>query len=234
VSISGSLKGITWNHTRGYVPLVATAQSFEDVTGGVEILWQKRSLKDFGDAPLEKLSEDFDLLVIDHPHIGHAASRGMLAPLENLLPPKCLREMTAASVGRSYESYWFDGHLWASPIDAAAPVSSWRPDLMERSGIALPETFDDVLELARGGLVAVPATPVDSLMHFFMICCALGEEPFVSSDGVVSRETGVAALTKLRTLIDCCPRECLNRNPIQTYREMVNGDGILYCPFAYG
>jgi multiple sugar transport system substrate-binding protein len=234
VSLSGSLKGITWNHTRGYTPLVATAQRFEDVTGGVEILWQKRSLKDFGDAPLERLSEDFDLLVVDHPHIGDAAARGILEPLENHLRPECLDELAAASVGRSYESYWWDGHLWASQIDAAAPVSSWRPDLMARSGIALPETFEEVLELAKRGLVAVPATPVDSLMHFFMICCALGEEPFVSADSVVSRETGVAALRKLRTLVDCCARECLDRNPIQTYREMVTGDRILYCPFAYG
>ena len=234
MSFSASLKGITWNHTRGYVPLVATAQRFEDLTGGVEIRWQKRSLKDFGDAPLEKLSEDVDLLVIDHPHIGHGAARQILEPLENHLPAAFLSELAAASVGRSFESYSFDGHLWASPIDAAAPVSSWRPDLMERSGIALPETFEEVLKLARRGLVAVPATPVDSLMHFFMICCALGEEPFVSADSVGSRETGVAALRKLRTLVDCCARECLVRNPIQTYREMVTGDRILYCPFAYG
>jgi len=151
---------------------VATAQRFEDLTGGVEIRWQERSLKDFGDAPLEKLSEDFDLLVIDHPHIGHAAARQILEPRENHLPAAFLSELEAAFVGRSDESYWFDGHLWASPIDAAAPVSSWRPDFMERSGIALPKTFEEVLKLARRGLVAVPATPVDSLMHF-MICCAL-------------------------------------------------------------
>ncbi len=78
---------------------------FEDVTGGVEIVWQKRSLKDFGDAPLEKLSEDFDLLVIDYPHIGHAAAREMFAPLDNLLSPACLSELAAASVGQSHESY---------------------------------------------------------------------------------------------------------------------------------
>src|SRR5437899_85245 len=70
VSFSGGLTGITWNHTRGYIPLVATTQRFEDLTGGVEIRWQKRSLNDFGDVPLEKVSEDFDLLVIDHPHLG--------------------------------------------------------------------------------------------------------------------------------------------------------------------
>ena len=122
-----------WNHTRGCLPLVATAQRFEDVTGGVEILWRKRRSRT-GDAPLEKLSEDFDLLVITA--LGHA-SRGMLAPLENLLPPKCLSEMAAASVGRSYGSYWFEGHLWAPPIDAAAPLSSWRPDLIGAVGYCL-------------------------------------------------------------------------------------------------
>src|SRR5205809_711634 len=88
--------------------------------------------------------------------------------LENLLRPECLGELAAASVGRSFESYWWDGHLWASPIDAAAaPVSSWRRDLMARSGIALPETFEEVLELANRGLVAKSATPVDSLNALF-------------------------------------------------------------------
>ena len=130
----------------------------------------------------------------------------MLAPLENLLPPKCLSEMAAASVGRSYGSYWFEGHLWAPPIDAAAPLSSWRPDLMERSGIALSETFEEVLELTRRGLVAVPACTRGFANALFMICWALGEEPFVSPGSVVSRGTGVAALTQLRTLIQCRPR----------------------------
>jgi hypothetical protein len=32
-----------------------------------------------------------------------------------------LRDLAQASVGRSYESYWHAGHLWALPIDAAAP-----------------------------------------------------------------------------------------------------------------
>jgi multiple sugar transport system substrate-binding protein len=234
MSDAPTLRGITWNHTRGYVPLVATAQRFEDLIGGVEIVWQKRSLKDFGDAPLDKMTQDFDLIVIDHPYAGHAAARRILEPLENHLPAAFLSELAAASVGRSYESYWFDGHLWALPIDAAAPVSSWRPDLIERHGVTLPRTFEEVIALARRGLVAVPATPVDSLMHFFMICCALGEEPLTCADSVVSGETGVAALRHLRTLLDCCASECLDRNPIQTYREMATGDRILYCPFAYG
>lgn len=50
----------------------------------------------------------------------------------------------------------------------------------------------------------------------------------------MSRETGIAALECLRGLIACCPPGCLDRNPIQMYRERVTGDRLLYCPFAFG
>jgi hypothetical protein len=35
-----SLTGITWNHTSGYLPLVAAAQRFADRDPGEEIVWQ--------------------------------------------------------------------------------------------------------------------------------------------------------------------------------------------------
>jgi multiple sugar transport system substrate-binding protein len=231
---SQSLRGITWSHTRGYAPMVATAQRFEDLFSGVEIVWQRRSLKDFGDAPLEALAKQYDLLVIDHPYVGSFAAREIVEPLENHLSKEFLSGLAGASVGRSYESYWFDDHLWALPIDAAAPVSAWRPDLMECAGVAMPRSWEEVLALARGGLLALPGTPVDSLMHFYMMCCGLGEDPFVSREGMVSRHTGRAALEHLQELVVSCAPECLERNPIQTYREMVTGDRILYCPFAFG
>src|SRR5579863_1744648 len=151
MGFSGSLRGITWNHTRGYAPMVAAGQRFEDLNRGVEILWQKRSLKDFGEAPLDELAERFDLLVIDHPYVGYVADRQILEPLERHLPAESLNALAGSSVGRSYESYWFDAHSWALPIDAAAPVSSWRPDLMEQAGIGVPRTWDKVLELAGRG-----------------------------------------------------------------------------------
>jgi multiple sugar transport system substrate-binding protein len=60
-----SLTGITWNHTRGYLPLVAAAQRFADRDPSVEIIWHTRSLQEFADAPIERLAESFDLLVLD-------------------------------------------------------------------------------------------------------------------------------------------------------------------------
>jgi hypothetical protein len=35
--------------------MVATSQRFKDLFSGAEIVWQERSLKDFGDAPLLQL-----------------------------------------------------------------------------------------------------------------------------------------------------------------------------------
>jgi multiple sugar transport system substrate-binding protein len=229
-----SLTGITWNHTRGYLPLVAAAQRFADRDPGIEIVWHKRSLQEFADAPIERLAESFDLLVIDHPFVGYAARHPTLLPLDEVFPADYLVDQAANSIGRSFESYNFGGHLWALAIDAATPVSAHRPDLLERHGVTLPETWAELLALARLGHVALPMIPVDALMAFYMLCLALGEEPFVSDDEVVSSSTAVAALEALRELVAYCEPACLDRNPIRTYEAMVARDDVIYCPFAYG
>ncbi len=65
-----TLRGMTWNHTRGYLPMVATAQRFTEIHPDIEIVWEKRSLKAFEEFPVEKLAADYDLMVIDHPFSG--------------------------------------------------------------------------------------------------------------------------------------------------------------------
>ncbi len=99
------LKGITWNHTRGFLPMVAAAQRFEELHPGVRISWEKRSLQEFADGPLVELGARYDLLVIDHPWAGFAAGSGVLAAMEDLLPPAFLADQAANSVGPSHESY---------------------------------------------------------------------------------------------------------------------------------
>src|SRR5262249_46506483 len=151
--------------TRGYVPLVATAQRFSEINPHITITWHKRSLQEFADYPVDRLAERFDLLVIDHPFAGHAAQHPILLPLDEYLPAAFPEDQALHTVGRSHESYAFGAHQWALAIDAATPVSSYRPDLLVQRGISLPQSWDDVLALARYGLVALPAIPVDSLMH---------------------------------------------------------------------
>lgn len=229
-----SLKGITWNHSRGFTPMVATAQRFSELNPSVEITWEKRSLQAFADFSIQQLAERFDLLVIDHPWAGFAAKTGSILPLDQYLPVSYLKDQEENTVGHSYESYSYDGHQWALPIDAATPVAASRPDLLEQQGLQLPTSFADLLNLADKGLVAFAGIPIDVLMNFYTFCCSLGEDPCQQEGLIVSPETGITALRMYRELASKIHPDNFKRNPIQVYEAMTLSDAIAYCPFAYG
>ncbi|KIL41485.1 ABC transporter substrate-binding protein [Gordoniibacillus kamchatkensis] len=229
-----TLKGVTWNHSRGYVSVVATAQRFGETHPGVEIIWEKRSLQQFADAHIEQLADKYDLLVIDHPWAGFAADKNVLVPLERHLSAEYLQDQADNSVGLSHPSYRFGGFQSALAIDAATPVASYREDLLERHGHRLPDTWEDLISLADAGKVIFPGIPIDSLMNFYMLCSTQGEDPFLNEDTVISREMGLKALEQLRELASKCTREIFDWNPIQVYEAMSSRDDFAYCPFAYG
>lgn len=228
------LRGITWSHTRGYVPMTATAQRFEELNPHIRISWDKRSLQAFADAPIDKLAERYDLLVIDHPWAGFAAHTGVIVPLNDWLPAPFLADLEQNSVGRSHESYNYNNKQVALAIDAATPVASARMDLLQEAGVGMPQTWDDLMHLAKQGKAAVPSIPQDTLMNFYMLCSTLGEDVCVSDDYVVSEEIGLKSLTMLRELSIHLNKECFNWNPIQVYEAMTRTDEFAYCPFAYG
>jgi len=228
------LRGITWRHTRGFLPMVATAQRFSELYPDVNIRWETRSLQSFADQSIAQLAEVFDLLVIDHPYAGRAARGDVLLPLDELLEAEFVTEQEKNAVGQSYDSYRYGGHLWALPTDTATPVSGARIDLLTRQHLTIPKTWSELLALARRGMVVVPAIPIDSLMHFYMLCIGLGEEPFQNRSAIVSDRTGRQALEMLRELILLCDPKCLSRNPIAIWELMSSTDEAVYCPFAYG
>ncbi|MEN0053526.1 MAG: extracellular solute-binding protein [Mucilaginibacter sp.] len=228
------LKGITWNHSRGFVPMVATAQRFAELNPNVTITWEKRSLQQFADLSIQQLADRYDLLVIDHPWAGFAAKTNSILPFDKYLSKAYLDDQQSNTVGHSYESYAYNGHLWALAIDAATPVASSRPDLFQKHGLSLPKTYADLLILAQKGLIAFPAIPIDALMTFYTFCCSLNEDPCQQEDKVISEATGTKALQLYRKLALHIDKACFDRNPIQTYEAMTQGDDIAYCPFAYG
>ena len=74
-----TLKGITWDHSRGYDPMIATSKVFaEKHNNEVSIKWDKRSLQAFADRPIEQMVEEYDLMVIDYPHVGEVSAKGLL------------------------------------------------------------------------------------------------------------------------------------------------------------
>lgn len=231
-----TLRGITWAHTRGYAPLVATASVYADFHLEVEIVWEKRSLWSFGEEPLDELAKEYDLLIYDHPFTGTAAERGWFLPLDEHLPPEFLDGLKAQSIGPSYQSYTYNGHQWALPVDGAAQVAASRPDLLEQFNLKLPRTLDETIALAREtGRVAVPLTRMGA-MGVFLTLCANGGEPALRGGGdeVVSRETGERALRQIKELYAAVSPDCLNTSPVDVLTKMASGNEIVYVPFTYG
>jgi multiple sugar transport system substrate-binding protein len=229
-----TLKGITWGHSRGITPLLAYSQRFTELNPEVEVIWKKRTLQEFADFPIEKLTEEYDLLIIDHPWVGCAAATNCVLPLDEYLPQAYLDNQLENTVGYSHLSYHYGGHQWALAIDAATPFASYRPDLLEKNNAAVPTTWNELIALAKKGKVAVPAIPIDTLMNFYMFCIANGTAPFLSKTEVIDQETGLKALATMRELYSLLDKSMFSRNPIAVAELMTKTDDYWYCPFAYG
>jgi multiple sugar transport system substrate-binding protein len=229
-----SLQGVTWNHSRGYLPMVATAQRFAEMVPGFDVVWEKRFLERFGENSIERLADRFDFFVVDHSSIGEFVNRDLLTPLDEHLPKDFMEDQARHSVGKSCESYQWENHQWALAIDAAAPVSARRTVLLEQSGLTAPKTWKELLSLARRGWVAVPGDSLDCLLNFYMLCSSLGEDPFSWDGNLVSQAVGAQALSMLRELMNLCPEVCYSWDPVATFEAMASHDNIGYCPFAFG
>jgi multiple sugar transport system substrate-binding protein len=228
------LKGMTWGHSRGITPLLAFSQRFSELYPNVQIVWEKRSLQQFADFPIEKLAEQYDLLIVDHPWVGCAAATGCVIPLNEYISADYLHEQAVNSVGGSHESYNFNGSQWALAIDAATPVASYRADLLKENNAAVPQSWDELLVLASKGKVAVPAIPIDLLMNFYMFCIANGQKPFTNQQEVIDSSTGIKALKTMQSFYSLVDKKMFDCNPIAIAELMSSSDDHWYCPFAYG
>jgi multiple sugar transport system substrate-binding protein len=225
---------MTWDHSRGFIPMVATGQRFHELHPDVDIHWAKRSLQEFADKPLAALADEFDLLVIDHPWAGFASRNTILLDLAPLLPGRLLADQAANSVGKSHESYQFDGCQWALAIDAAAPVSAYRPDLMEKAGVDLPQTWEELIALGRRGLVCCPSIPLDVYGNFLNLCASDGVPIFPNTEEIADRPGALAALERLKELASVVSPKCFALNPISVCEVMTQTDDFAYCPYIYG
>src|SRR3546814_12477330 len=77
------MRGMTWDHARGYDPLVAASRAWAEA-GGEAIAWDRRLLQAFESFPAEEVARSYDLTVIDHPIGGPVAAAGCTAPLERM------------------------------------------------------------------------------------------------------------------------------------------------------
>lgn len=224
------LRGMTWSHSRGFDPMVATSEAYAAAHPGIAIDWEKRSLQAFADLPIDAMAASYDLMVIDHPHVGEVARNGLLLPLDGLGRDDLLATLAAQSAGASHASYAFQGRQWALAIDAATPVACYRPDRIA----TVPTRWEEVLDLARRGLVGFALVPINALMTFFGMAVNLGHA--VGRDGVlVDRDAAAEVLEALREIVALMSPRCLTLDPIGIYEWMGRQvDAPAYSPFGYG
>lgn len=217
------LRGMTWDHPRGIDPLVALSRDWK-AAHGVDVTWEARSLQDFESYPVEDLARKFDLIVVDHPHVGQVTAEGCLLPLPDA------PEIAEGCVGGSFESYCYQGRQWAWPIDAAAQVQAVRLDLCEPA-----EEWDSVMDLARAGRVAIPLRPPHGLMSFFTLAANIGH-PCRTAEGEAfcDRAGAGPALERLIKLVELVDPACFEQDPIAMLDQMSSGDEIACAPLIYG
>jgi len=232
------LRGIAWDHPRGIGPMRATAAVYESLNPDVRIIWEARSITDFAYARLDGLATDYDLILIDHPHVGEPNMPRTLLPLDEWLPTRYLDEQTRSSVGPSYQSYSWQEHQWALSVDAAAQVAAFRRDLLASAGCALPVSWAGVIELA-GRLpdnlrIALPVVPIDAACSLLTIGVNLGGPTFWEKgrgyDQLVLHQA-VGLLAQLAEFVDPLSFEL---NPPQMLAQMAGSDRIAYVPLLFG
>lgn len=225
------LKGMTWNHSRGFDPMLATAKQYAATHPDVEIHWKKRSLQAFADRPIGEMAAEFDLMVIDHPHVGEVARSGSLLPLDQAGRIAEMAALARQSVGASHVSYELDGHQWALAIDAATPVACFRPDRLE----AAPQNWDGVLALAKSGQVAFALIPINALMNFMGLAKNLGYDVAKTADEFLHADHAAHVLDLLQEITALIDAKCLTLDPIGVLDWMSGtADAPAYSPFGYG
>lgn len=224
--MTAQYRGLTWDHPRGYNALAAAAETLD----GLSIDWHRHPLEGFESHSIADQCARFDLVVIDHPHVGEAVTDEALVPIEDLFDADEIAAWQAGTAGPSFVSYRYAGKHWALPLDAATQVMACQPDK-----VATPPTdWDGVIALAETADVALSLAGPHAILSFQSICGALGFEPAIPRDDFIDRTIAREAFALMARLTGDASRRFAAHNPIAMLEAMAAGNGPALCPLIYG
>jgi len=219
-------RGLTWDHPRGYNALAAAAAQADALT----LAWDKHPLEGFESHPIGDLCARYDLVVLDHPHVGEAVAADCLVPVEELFGADEIAAWRGAVAGPSLASYHYAGKHWALPLDAATQVMAYR-----RETIALPPLeWAQLPAFAEDHAVALSLAGPHAILSFQSICGALGFEPVAPRDTFMDRGIAREAYGLMVALTGEVTRRASDLNPIAMLGAIERGEGVDLCPLIYG
>lgn len=219
-------RGLTWDHPRGYNALAVAAAQADTLA----LSWDKHPLEGFESHPIGDLCARYDLVVLDHPHVGEAVAADCLVPIEDLFGAEEIAAWHGAVAGPSLASYHHAGKHWALPLDAATQVMAYR-----RETVALPPLeWAQLPAFAEDHAVALSLAGPHAILSFQSICGALGFEPAAPRDTFTDRAIAREAYGLMVALTGDITRAACDLNPIAMLGAIERGEGIDLCPLIYG
>ena len=221
-----TFRGLTWDHPRGRHALESAAA---EVNAGREtplIEWDVQPLEGFESASIAELAARYDLLVLDHPHIGEAVAEDCLSPLDAHFGAAALRAVREEAIGPSFSSYVWARRPWALPLDVATQVIACA------AGVAPPRDWDAVERLAEAeGVAQSLAGPHAILTLMSMVAGAGGPV-----GGQTFLEPGIARemLERMHRLYARRPVGSEALNPIELLERMAGDGDITLIPLVFG
>lgn len=222
------LTGMTWDHPRG-LDSVVNSNDLLRARCDISVKWDARSLLAFGDQHISEFYENYDLMIIDHPHVPDAVHAGAVIALEDLATSAQLEILSQTSVGQSHASYKYQGKHWALAIDTAAQVSAYRPDKADGS----PVFWSDVFDLARTGKLLWPHKPVDAFSTFATLMAQKGA-PLTATKEFINQKVALEVLEFMVELSALVPDFCATSNPIDIAERLSGEDAYAYGICMYG
>ena len=223
-----TFRGLTWDHPRGYDALAEAARRVNAAASRTLIQWDKQPLEGFESAPIAMLAEAYDLLVLDHPHIGEAVARNCLIPLEDLYPEHQIAAWEKQSIGPALASYRWAGRTWALPLDVAAQMMVRRPDRIAHP----PVDWGDVLAVADRFPVAQSLAGPHAFLTLVSMAGGLGAWP--RGPDLLPEEAACEALSTMHRLYRLRPAGTERLNPIALSEAMARTTEIALCPLVFG
>ena len=221
-------RGLTWDHPRGYDALAEAARRVNVERSEPLIEWDKQPLEGFESAPITDLTSRYDLVVLDHPHIGEAVIEDCLIPLEELFSAEQISTWQSETVGPAFGSYFWSGKHWALPLDVATQVTARRPDRISTA----PESWAEMEEIAGSLPVALSLGGPHAFLN--VISMAAADGVIVGGDDMLPDQAALPILARLGRLAASAPRGTEVMNPIALLEAMARSDDIALVPLIFG
>ncbi|MEM1377226.1 MAG: extracellular solute-binding protein [Pseudomonadota bacterium] len=130
------------------------------------------------------------------------------------------------------------GSLFGIPYGSETSILGYRKDIFEKHGLEVPQTYEQMLELAcqipdlepgMGGLASRAASGHHASHAFLLHLAPLGGRVFDDNwNPIVNNEAGVQAANALKQIVDCGPEGSASFGFGEALGSFLNGDTAMF------